>query len=193
MQEVNQSQLALNLHCSRGLVRALTDKGILNRNSNGYYLLDECKAKYEEYQQNIDTKKRNKRAQTALKTLNRLKDIASNEPSSNFDDVFNKWLDNLENEPIEVLNKARAYLTILQCKNEVRKVQELESTLIPVDELENDAIQVQDLITKEVKAIIKPTAQRCINKSAREIEEIIGDAINDVLAKLHQKLTETAL
>ena len=193
MQEVNQSQLALNLHCSRGLVRALTDKGILHRNSNGYYFLDECKVKFDEYQQNIDIKKRNKRAQTALKTLNRLKDIASNELSSSFDDVFNNWLNDLENEPIEVLNKARAYLTILQCKNEVRKVQELESSLIPANDLEQDAIQITSLITNEVKTIIKPTAQRCINKSAREIEEIIGDAINDVLAKLHQKLTETAL
>lgn len=191
MQEVNQSQLALNLHCSRGLVRALTDKGILNRNSNGYYLLDVCKSKFEEYQQNIDTKKRNKHAQTALKTLNRLKDIASNELSSNFNDVFNNWLNDLENEPIEVLNKARAYLTILQCKNEVIKVQDLESSLIPVDELKNDAIQVKDLITKEVKAIIKPTAQRCVNKSAREIEEITGDAINDVLARIHQRLNSS--
>lgn len=193
MQEINQSQLAINLHCSRGLVRALTDKGILHRNSNGYYLLDECKAKYDEYQQNIDTKKRNKRAQTALKTLNRLRDIATGETGSNFDDIFNKWLIDLKNEPIEVLNKARAYLTILQCKNEVRKVQELESSLIPANDLEQDAIQITSLITNEVKTIIKPTAQKCVNKSAREIEEIISDDINDVLAKLHQKLTETAL
>ena len=192
MQEVNQSQLALNLHCSRGLVRALTDKGILHRNSNGYYLLEECKAKFEEYQQNIDTKKRNKHAQTALKTLNRLKDIASNEFSSNFDVVFNNWLNNLENEPIEVLNRARAYLTILQCKNEVIKVQDIESSLIPVDELNHSAIQVQELISKEVKAIIKPTAQKCVNKSAREIEEITGEAINNVLARLHQKLNSMA-
>ena len=92
-----------------------------------------------------------------------------------------------------MLNKARAYLTILQCKNEVIKVQDLESSLIPVDELKHDAIQVQDLITKEVKAIIKPTAQICVNKTAREIEEIISDDINDVLAKLHQTLTKIAL
>lgn len=193
MQEVNQSQLALNLHCSRGLVRALTDKGILHRNSNGYYLLDECKAKFDEYQQSIDTKKRNKRAQTALKTLTKLRDIASSETGSNFNDVYNKWLIDLENEPIEVLNKARAYLTILQCKNEVRKVHDLESSLIPVDELEQDAIQITSLITKEVKAIIKPTAQKCVDKPAREIEEIIGDAVNNALAKLHQKLSETPL
>lgn len=192
MQEVNQSQLALNLHCSRGLVRALTDKGILHRNSNGYYLLDECKAKYDEYQQSIDTKKRNKRAQTALKTLNRLRDVATGETGSSFDVTFNKWLDNLENEPIEVLNKARAYLTILQCKNEVIKVHDLESSLIPVDELEQDAKQITSLITNEVKAIIKPTAQMCVDKTAREIEEIIGDAVNNALAKLHQKLTNIA-
>jgi excisionase family DNA binding protein len=63
---------------------------------------------------------------------------------------------------------------------------EREGSLIPIDEVKADAVTVLGSLRAVLLALPGRVALRCEGKSAAEIEEVLSDHVNGMLAEWHQ-------
>lgn len=183
---ISQSALARNLGISRASVRTLIDKGIFKIcNERGMVRLQDSKKAYEQYQNTVKSTAKTKSRKNALKQIDKIQSII--EDKEEFEKVFKEWITQIEDDPIAVMNSAKAYLTALQTKEQKMKVDEAEKRLIPIERIHHDAEEAASLIRSKLITIPSRVATICEGRSARDIEEIIEDEINSSLAEL-QKL-----
>ncbi|WP_295353008.1 hypothetical protein [uncultured Succinivibrio sp.] len=147
-------------------------------------LQDSVKA-YEQYQNTMKSTAKTKSRQNALKQIDKIQSII--EDKEEFEKVFKEWISQIEDDPIAVMNSAKAYLTALQTKEQKMKVDEAEKRLIPIERIHHDAEEAAALVRSKLITIPSRVATICEGRSARDIEEIIEDEINSSLAEL-QKL-----
>jgi len=124
---VTQLALAKNLGVSRAQVRTLIDKGIFKTDEAKRVSLSAAVEAYKQYQKNIDQNKRSKSRKAATKLIEDIK--SSIDVGDDFESTYKNWLGQIENNPIAVLNAAKAYMTAVQTKQEKLKLDELEGRL----------------------------------------------------------------
>lgn len=181
---ISQTALATQLNISRVHVRRLIDKGVFVADDSKRVSLSAAKKAYAEHQNSVDKNKRNKSRKTALNLINDLKETSSND---NFDDTYKKWLSEIDIDPITVLNSAKAYLTALQTKQEKLKLDELEGRLFSKEKVNADAEKIGQLMRSKLLSLPTRVATLCEGRTARDIEGIITDELNNALEEL-QKL-----
>ena len=182
---VSQSALAKNLGVSRAQVRTLIDKGVFEIDEAKRVSLSAAVEAYKEYQKTIDQNKRNKDRKAATKLIEDIK--SSIDVGDDFETTYKNWLDQIENNPIAVLNAAKAYMTAVQTKHEKLKLDELEGRLYSIERINADAEKIGLAIKSKFSSLPARIATVCEGRTARDIEEIISDEINNCLAEL-QKL-----
>ena len=123
---VTQSALAKNLGVSRAQVRTLIDKGVFEIDEAKRVSLSAAVEAYKEYQKTIDQNKRNKGRKAATKLIEDIK--SSIDVGDDFESTYKNWLSQIENNPIAVLNAAKAYMTAVQTKQEKLKRLVIKST-----------------------------------------------------------------
>ena len=84
------------------------------------------------------------------------------------------------------LNSAKAYYTAVLAKEEKIKLDALERSLIPVEEVDADAEKVGNLIRSKLTTLPSRVSTMCEGRTARDIEEILSDEINNALEELHE-------
>lgn len=182
---VTQLALAKNLGVSRAQVRTLIDKGIFKTDEAKRVSLSAAVEAYKQYQKNIDQNKRSKSRKAATKLIDEIK--SSVDVGDDFESTYKNWLSQIENNPIAVLNAAKAYMTAVQTKQEKLKLDELEGRLYSIDRINADAEKIGLAIKSKFSSLPARIATVCEGRTARDIEEIISDEINNCLAEL-QKL-----
>lgn len=182
---VTQLALAKNLGVSRAQVRTLIDKGIFKTDEAKRVSLSAAVEAYKQYQKNIDQNKRSKSRKAATKLIDEIK--SSVDVGDDFESTYKNWLGQIENNPIAVLNAAKAYMTAVQTKQEKLKLDELEGRLYSIDRINTDAEKIGLAIKSKFSSLPARIATVCEGRTARDIEEIISDEINNCLAEL-QKL-----
>ncbi|MEF2913041.1 MAG: hypothetical protein U0O25_01790 [Succinivibrio sp.] len=182
---VTQLALAKNLGVSRAQVRTLIDKGIFKTDEAKRVSLSAAVEAYKQYQKNIDQNKRSKSRKAATKLIDEIK--SSVDVGDDFESTYKNWLGQIENNPIAVLNAAKAYMTAVQTKQEKLKLDELEGRLYSIDRINADAEKIGLAIKSKFSSLPARIATVCEGRTARDIEEIISDEINNCLAEL-QKL-----
>ena len=182
---VTQLALAKNLGVSRAQVRTLIDKGIFKTDEAKRVSLSAAVEAYKQYQKNIDQNKRSKSRKAATKLIDEIK--SSVDVGDDFESTYKNWLGQIENNPIAVLNAAKAYMTAVQTKQEKLKLDELEGRLYSIDRINADAEKIDLAIKSKFSSLPARIATVCEGRTARDIEEIISDEINNCLAEL-QKL-----
>lgn len=182
---VTQSALAKNLGVSRAQVRTLIDKGIFKTDEAKRVSLSAAVEAYKQYQKIIDQNKRSKSRKAATKLIDEIK--SSVDVGDDFESTYKNWLVQVENNPIAVLNAAKAYMTAVQTKQEKLKLDELEGRLYSIDRINADAEKIGLAIKSKFSSLPARIATVCEGRTARDIEEIISDEINNCLAEL-QKL-----
>lgn len=182
---VTQLALAKNLGVSRAQVRTLIDKGIFKTDEAKRVSLSAAVEAYKQYQKNIDQNKRSKSRKAATKLIDEIK--SSVDVGDDFESTYKNWLVQVENNPIAVLNAAKAYMTAVQTKQEKLKLDELEGRLYSIDRINADAEKIGLAIKSKFSSLPARIATVCEGRTARDIEEIISDEINNCLAEL-QKL-----
>ena len=182
---VTQSALAKNLGVSRAQVRTLIDKGIFKTDEAKRVSLSAAVEAYEQYQKNINQNKRSKSRKAATKLIDEIK--SSVDVGDDFESTYKNWLSQVENNPIAVLNAAKAYMTAVQTKQEKLKLDELEGRLYSIDRINADAEKIGQAIKSKFTSLPARIATVCEGRTARDIEEIISDEINNCFAEL-QKL-----
>lgn len=175
--------MAKNLGLSRAYVRQFVDKGIFILDEHKKLSLSQCKKAWAEHQGQAETASKTK-AKTKAEQF--LKDIANVMPED-FKNVYDAWIKQIKSDPIEVLNAAKAYLTVLQVKAEKIKLDELEGRLYSVERINADAEKVGAMVRSKLITIPARVATVCEGRTARDIEEIIEDEINNALDEM-QKL-----
>lgn len=185
---ISQDKLCMVLGISRPQVRRLIDKGIFKLDDNHKLSLSQAQQSYTEYQEGVETQKRNKSRQSALRNIDNLKKkIDKLNEEDNFENIFRSWMENIDQNPMQVQQAAKAYLLSLQTKEQKMKVEEMERRLIPIERINHDAEEVVSLIRNKLFTIPSRVATVCEGRTARDIEEIIEDEINNSLEEL-QKL-----
>ena len=182
---VTQLALAKNLGVSRAQVRTLIDKGIFKTDEAKRVSLSAAVEAYKQYQKNIDQNKRSKSRKAATKLIDEIK--SSVDVGDDFESTYKNWLGQIENNPIAVLNAAKAYMTAVQTKQEKLKLDELEGRLYSFDRINADAEKIGLAIKSKFSSLPARIATVCEGRTARDIEEIISDEINNCFAEL-QKL-----
>ncbi|MCI5576963.1 hypothetical protein [Succinivibrio sp.] len=182
---VTQLALAKNLGVSRAQVRTLIDKGIFKTDEAKRVSLSAAVEAYKQYQKNIDQNKRSKSRKAATKLIDEIK--SSVDVGDDFESTYKNWLGQIENNPIAVLNAAKAYMTAVQTKQEKLKLDELEGRLYSIDRINADAEKIGLAIKSKFSSLPARIATVCEGRTARDIEEIISDEINNCFAEL-QKL-----
>lgn len=182
---VTQLALAKNLGVSRAQVRTLIDKGIFKTDEAKRVSLSAAVEAYKQYQKIIDQNKRSKSRKAATKLIDEIK--SSVDVGDDFESTYKNWLVQVENNPIAVLNAAKAYMTAVQTKQEKLKLDELEGRLYSIDRINADAEKIGLAIKSKFSSLPARIATVCEGRTARDIEEIISDEINNCLAEL-QKL-----
>lgn len=182
---VTQLALAKNLGVSRAQVRTLIDKGIFKTDEAKRVSLSAAVEAYKQYQKNIDQNKRSKSRKAATKLIDEIK--SSVDVGDDFESTYKNWLVQVENNPIAVLNAAKAYMTAVQTKQEKLKLDELEGRLYSIDRINADAEKIGLAIKSKFSSLPARIATVCEGRTARDIEEIISDEINNCFAEL-QKL-----
>lgn len=182
---VTQLALAKNLGVSRAQVRTLIDKGIFKTDEAKRVSLSAAVEAYKQYQKNIDQNKRSKSRKAATKLIDEIK--SSVDVGDDFESTYKNWLSQIENNPIAVLNAAKAYMTAVQTKQEKLKLDELEGRLYSIDRINADAEKIGLAIKSKFSSLPARIATVCEGRTARDIEEIISDEINNCFAEL-QKL-----
>lgn len=181
---VSQMALAKNLSVSRIEVRRLTEKGIFVADEHKRFNLAECKQAYEDYLKTVDESKRNKLRKDALNVLDKLP--TDPDASDDFKEVYQRWISQVDVDPIGVLNASKAYLTALQAKEQKLKLDELEGRLYSVDRINADAERAGELVRSKLITIPSRVATMCEGRTARDIEEIITDEINKALEEMRR-------
>jgi len=82
--------------------------------------------------------------------------------------------------------KARADREEIKARQAALGLAEQEGNLIPVDEVRADAVAVLASVRASLLGLPGQVALRCEGKSAPEIEGVLGDAVNELLAEWHQ-------
>ena len=182
---VTQLALAKNLGVSRAQVRTLIDKGIFKTDEAKRVSLSAAVEAYKQYQKNIDQNKRSKSRKAATKLIDEIK--SSVDVGDDFESTYKNWLGQIENNPIAVLNAAKAYMTAVQTKQEKLKLDELEGRLYSIDRINADAEKIGLAIKSKFSSLPARIATVCEGRTARDIEEIISDELNNCFAEL-QKL-----
>ena len=182
---VTQWALAKNLGVSRAQVRTLIDKGIFKTDEAKRVSLSAAVEAYKQYQKNIDQNKRSKSRKDATKLIDEIK--SSVDVGDDFESTYKNWLGQIVNNPIAVLNAAKAYMTAVQTKQEKLKLDELEGRLYSIDRINADAEKIGLAIKSKFSSLPARIATVCEGRTARDIEEIISDEINNCFAEL-QKL-----
>ena len=182
---VTQLALAKNLGVSRAQVRTLIDKGVFKIDEAKRVSLSAAVEAYKQYQKNIDQNKRSKSRKAATKLIDEIK--SSVDVGDDFESTYKNWLSQIENNPIAVLNAAKAYMTAVQTKQEKLKLDELEGRLYSIDRINADAEKIGLAIKSKFSSLPARIATVCEGRTARDIEEIISDEINNCFAEL-QKL-----
>lgn len=182
---VTQLALAKNFGVSRAQVRTLIDKGIFKTDEAKRVSLSAAVEAYKQYQKNIDQNKRSKSRKAATKLIDEIK--SSVDVGDDFESTYKNWLGQIENNPIAVLNAAKAYMTAVQTKQEKLKLDELEGRLYSIDRINADAEKIGLAIKSKFSSLPARIATVCEGRTARDIEEIISDEINNCFAEL-QKL-----
>lgn len=175
--------MAKNLGVSRAYVRQLVDNGSFILDEHKKLSLSACKKFREDQKAKKETATTTK-AKTKAEQF--LKDIANVMPED-FKNVYDAWIKQIKSDPIEVLNAAKAYLTVLQVKAEKIKLDELEGRLYSVERINADAEKVGAMVRSKLITIPARVATVCEGRTARDIEEIIEDEINNALDEM-QKL-----
>lgn len=181
---ISQQKLADTLGISRVEVRRLTEKGIFILDEHKKLSLSQAKDAYEVYHRNVEAENLSKLKKSAKKALEGIDPV---DPiSADFAEVYERWIANVDDDPLSVLNAARAYLTAIQTKQEKIKLDALERKLIPVEEVNADAEQVGNLIRTKLTTLPSRVSTMCEGRTARDIEEILSDEINNALEELHK-------
>lgn len=181
---ISQQKLADTLGISRVEVRRLTEKGIFVLDEHKKLSLLQAKDAYEVYHRNVEAENLSKLKKSAKKALEGIDPV---DPiSADFAEVYERWIANVDDDPLSVLNAARAYLTAIQTKQEKIKLDALERKLIPVEEVNADAEQVGNLIRTKLTTLPSRVSTMCEGRTARDIEEILSDEINNALEELHK-------
>ena len=167
---ISQQKLADTLGISRVEVRRLTEKGIFILDEHKKLSLSQAKDAYEVYHRNVEAENLSKLKKSAKKALEGIDPV---DPiSADFAEVYERWIANVDDDPLSVLNAARAYLTAIQTKQEKIKLDALERKLIPVEEVNADAEQVGNLIRTKLTTLPSRVSTMCEGRTARDIEEI---------------------
>lgn len=83
-------------------------------------------------------------------------------------------------------NKARLAEKTYQAKLKELEYKEAQGLLIPIEDIKDDAAKVGSEIRERLGSVGARIASICEGKTAREIEGIIDDAINESLEALHK-------
>ncbi len=175
--------MAKNMGVSRAYMRQLVDKGIFVLDEHKKLSLSECKKYWAEHKAKQETATK---AKAQVKAEQYLKDVANVMPED-FKKVYDDWIKQIKSDPIEVLNAAKAYLTVLQVKAEKLKLDELEGRLFSIERINADAEKIGAMVRSKLITIPARVATVCEGRTARDIEEIIEDEINNALDEM-QKL-----
>ncbi len=185
---VSQSALARNLGISRAQVRTLIDKGIFTTDDAKRVSMSDAVQAYQQYQNTIEENRRNKGRKAATKMM---EDIRSSvDVGDDFEETFQNWLSQIDDNPIAVLNCAKAYMTAVQTKQEKLKLDELEGRLYSIERINADAEKIGLAIKSKFSSLPARIATVCEGRTARDIEEIISDEINNCLAELQKLFIE---
>ncbi len=181
---ISQTSLATNLNISRAQVRRLVDRGIFKIDDSKRVSLAQAKEAFAEYLSHVNENKRNSSRKAAVALIKELKETNS---SGDFEETYSKWIGLIESDPIQVLNSAKAYLTAVQAKQEKLKLDELEHNLFSRDKINSDAEKIGQIMRSKLLSLPARVATLCEGRTARDIEGIITDELNNALEEL-QKL-----
>ncbi|MDD6318809.1 MAG: hypothetical protein PUA61_08170 [Succinatimonas hippei] len=177
---ISVSAMAKNLGISRAYVRQLIDKGVFKLDEHKKLSVSQCKQAWSEHQEQAQNDTKIK-ARTKAEQL--LKDVANVMPDD-FKEVYKSWISQIKSDPIEVLNAAKAYLTVLQVKAEKIKLDELEKRVFTIEQINADAEKVGTAIRAKLTTLPGRVSTMCEGRNARDIEEIITNEINTALEEL---------
>ncbi len=187
---VTQLKLSKIMGISRITVRRMIDKGVFQLDSNKKLSVKACTDAYAAYQASLEhpskpvakiPEKDTKKAENALK------DVETASDSDDFAASLAEWKSELESDPIGVLNKAKAYLTMMQAKDAKLKADETEGRLFSIERINADAEKVGLAIASKLRTVPQRVSAMCEGRTARDIEAIVTDEINNALEEL-QKL-----
>lgn len=179
---ISQVKLAKNLGISRAQVQLMIAKQVFEPDSGNRLSESLCRKAYEQYQQTVDESKRTKQRQTAVKLMQDVVETGGDD----FKEVYQRWISQVDVDPIGVLNASKAYLTALQAKEQKLKLDELEGRLYSVDRINADAERAGELVRSKLITIPSRVATMCEGRTARDIEEIITDEINKALEEMRR-------
>lgn len=181
---ISQQKLADTLGISRIQVRRFVENGTFILDEHKKLSLSQAKEAYERYRKTFEAEQLSKKRTAAKKAL---EGIAPQDPTcSDFAQVYKRWVNNVEADPVSVLNSAKAYYTAVLAKEEKIKLDALERSLIPVEEVDADAEKVGNLIRSKLTTLPSRVSTMCEGRTARDIEEILSDEINNALEELHE-------
>lgn len=181
---ISQQKLADTLGISRIQVRRFVENGTFILDEHKKLSLSQAKEAYERYRKTLESEQLSKKRTAAKKALEGIDPQDSISPD--FAQVYQRWVNNVEDDPVSVLNSAKAYYTAVLAKEEKIKLDALERSLIPVEEVDADAEKVGNLIRSKLTTLPSRVSTMCEGRTARDIEEILSDEINNALEELHE-------
>ena len=179
---VSRRAFARDIGVDEKTVRNLISKGILATDSNLQISLSQGRKAYNTYK-----KKQEQASEKIEKISKKIGADLKGKNSQDFKKLLSSWLNDIDSNPGQVLNSAKAYLTALQVQEQRMKVEEMEKRLIPIERINHDAEEIGTLIRSKLITIPSRGATVCEGRTARDIEEIIDIEINKALEEL-QKL-----
>lgn len=198
MEYVSQREFAKHIGRSHVWVNRLVKEGKIPSNDKGRIPLQDGLRAYEASQQpGYDAnrahgeKQRRAAKKTTRKTAAKKSAASKTLPVQTLpDDDDDAPLPSSGFVPVEKINaaynKARLAEKTFQAKLKELEYQEAKGQLIPIDVVKSDAAHAGTEIREKLSSIGARIASICEGKTAREIEGIIDDAINEALEALHK-------
>lgn len=161
--EVSAVEFARRVGVSRAWIGKLVKKGVLRKNASGMLPLAENLEKYKAYNESIDANKRK---------------IAP------FDD---ERMDDAGDSVALAFNKAKLAEKTYQARLKELDYKVRTGELLEREKVDAEAAWLAEQVRSKLNSIPPRISSMCEGRIARDIEEIISDAINDALKDL-QKL-----
>ena len=166
---VSIREFARQVGKSEGMIRKLIKQGKLPRNEDGSIPIKEGFTAYDKYAKAVDAKKK--------KTVVALPDNDDAPMASAMNKAMNVT---------EAFNKARLAEKTYQAKLKELEYKLKHGELVERDKVEADAQATGSLVREQLMSIPVRFSGLCEGRTARDIEEILEDAINDALKALQK-------
>lgn len=156
---ITRSAFAKHIGISSQHVYRLCDAGVFKLNEDDMLLFADAVKAWQEYSVNLKRPKVGKAAKSGQVTL-----------------TTKEYVDNKA-----MFDAAKAQEKVYAAKLKQLEVQRLTKELFAKEEVEADARELAAEIRGRLLALPSRVAALCENRNAREIERILGDAVNDVI------------